>query len=102
MARDERPRPEAAVIGYGDVSERVQHLVSHARDNNLWIFDKTFKRWYSPEEYVERFNYYPQDAEEMLKRCEAKDPLAAIGTGHQKLSLLMDRVFKYMGSKKQQ
>ncbi len=90
------PPKEAKVLSFGTASDRVQRFVNSARDKNLWIFDKTFKKWYSPDEFVDRFNYYPNDADELLKRCVEKDPLDAIADGQYKLAELTRRVFDYM------
>lgn len=80
----------------------VRTLAEHAKLKSLWLYDPTYKRWYSPTDFMKAFGNSNQDLSQYLITIELRDPIEAIKQGHKaiqelqhKIHALTVRVFEY-------
>ena len=66
------------------LNELSKKIADEAKYRGLWLYDPTYKNWYSPESFMHIFTYANAD-EKFLKTLQIRHPKDGIEAGFKKL-----------------
>lgn len=67
-------------------------LARKAKAEGLWIYDKSVKRWFTPEELVETYERMTAGQEQFLAKMQLRDPLQGIEAAHIQIKDITERL----------
>jgi hypothetical protein len=76
----------------GPRSADFQALADGAIAKNAWLFDKTIKRWYTPEKFVKIFVNRVYVSKKELDDFEIKSPMEGIDAGYRQMESIHNRL----------
>jgi len=65
--------------------ENCREIVNEAKSKGLWIYDPSYKKWYTPEDFLHIFGNYVEAKDNLLKRLQIRHPYEGIQAGFQRL-----------------
>ncbi|HLL41783.1 MAG TPA: hypothetical protein VK369_01535 [Segetibacter sp.] len=66
-------------------SGNCREIVNEAKSKGLWIYDPTYKKWYTPEDFQHIFGHYAHASDPFLKQLQIRHPAEGIQAGFQRL-----------------
>ena len=79
------------------LSEKTEKLAEEPKSRGMWLYDPTYKRWYSPENFKHVFSY--ADAkDEFLDKIEIRHPEDGIHAGFKKLEDIQSKLAMFSKS----
>ncbi|WP_214226193.1 hypothetical protein [Pedobacter sp. B4-66] len=107
-------RQHRPLIGYlGDYDQEIKsivlirNIVSEALKQKLWVFDRSIKRWFTPEEFLEMYERYDNLDTKWLERIEILDPVTGLEAADKQIESILfrkaiftKRIIEYMNKKK--
>ncbi|GEO11538.1 hypothetical protein SAE01_40340 [Segetibacter aerophilus] len=83
------------------LSQDARKLADEAKSKGMWLYDPSYRWWYSPEDFKHIFQY-ANASEEFLKGLQIRHPNEGIQAGflqlnklHTKLQVFTKRVVDY-------
>lgn len=73
------------------LSPEAKKLAEEAKRQGKWLYDPSYRKWYSPEDFEHIF-CYANASDEFLKQLQIKDPDEGINAGFHQLVELQNRV----------
>ena len=67
------------------LTAEARKIAEEAKRKGLWIYDPSFKKWYSPEDFQHIF-HYANAREDFLKGLQIRHPSEGIKAGFQRLT----------------
>lgn len=98
MATTTPPTEKGVVRHLNDYAQKHPNLpvykllALHAREKNMWLYDKSKKRWYTPEEFVDLCEFNPGADYVSLASIEVRNPLEGIEAAHRQIKNINDRL----------
>ena len=66
------------------LTDKARKIADEAKSKGMWIYDPSYKKWYSPEDFKHIFHYVDA-SDECLKNLQLRHPCEGIEAGFQKL-----------------
>lgn len=66
------------------LTDEARKIAEEAKRRGMWLYDPTYKKWYSPEEFQHIF-HYANASDELLKNLQIRHPSEGIQAGFQRL-----------------
>ena len=60
-------------------------MADDAKKKGMWLYDPSYKKWYSPEDFKHIFHYVNAN-DELLQRLQIRHPSEGIQAGFQRLT----------------
>jgi hypothetical protein len=73
------------------LSPEAKKLAEEAKRQGKWLFDPSYRKWYSPEDFEHTFSYANAD-DKFLKQLQIKYPDEGIKAGFQQLIELQNKL----------
>ena len=67
------------------LSSEARKIAEEAKRKGLWIYDPSYKKWYSPEDFQHIF-HYANASDDFLKGLQIRHPSEGIKAAFQKLT----------------
>ena len=84
-----------------------EKVAREASERGLWIYDPTYKRWYTPEDFLHTFGHIKSYDLEFYKKVEYRNPVDGISAAfkqiegiQERLKVFAEKVAKYYQMKK--
>ena len=73
------------------ISFEAKELAAEAKRKEMWLFDPTYRKWYSPEDFLHIFQYAnaPQD---FLKQLQLRHPVEGVQAGFKRLNEIQSKL----------
>ena len=66
------------------LTDKARKIADEAKSKRLWLYDPSYKKWYSPEDFKHIFHFdYAND--EFLQKLQIRHPAEGIQAGFQRL-----------------
>ena len=72
-------------MGSMENAHMVQALASQARKEKKWVYSKSYKNWYDPDDFLKTFAMAGHSLVAFIKDCELRDPFEAIEEANQEI-----------------
>lgn len=69
------------------LTDQARRIADEVKRRGMWLYDPTYKKWYSPESFEHTFTYANAD-EKFLKTLQVRHPKEGIEAGFKKLEEL--------------
>ncbi len=86
------------------LSDKAKETANEVKRKGLWLYDPSYKHWYTPEEFTHIFHYANAD-DRFLDQLKIMHPLEGMEAGFKKLldtqtklNLFTKKVFDYYKS----
>ena len=66
------------------LTDRARKIADEAKSKGMGLYDPSFKKWYSPEDFKHIF-HYANASEEFLQKLQLRHPSEGIQAGFQRL-----------------
>lgn len=83
-------------------SGNCKDIVTEAKSKGLWIYDPSYRKWYSPEDFEHIFGHYANANDAFLRQLQVRHPAEGIQAGfhrmidiHNKLEAFTKLVINY-------
>ena len=76
------------------ISERAVQKADEAKRLGKWLFDPSYKKWYSPEDFTHVFTY-ANAKEEFLNQLQIRHPLEGIEAGFKQVTELQTKLHAF-------
>jgi hypothetical protein len=73
----------------------TEDIVKEAKARALWIYDPTYKKWYTPEDFQHIFGHYANADEQFLNQLQVRHPSEGIQAGFQRLMEIHNRLKEF-------
>lgn len=73
------------------LTDKARKIADEAKSKGLWIYDPSYKKWYSPEDFKHIF-HYANASDEFLKGLQLRLPFEGIQAGFQRLMCLHNKL----------
>ena len=67
------------------LTDKARKIADEAKSKGMWLYDPSYKKWYSPEDFKHIF-HYANASDEFLKGLQIRHPSEGIKAGFQRLS----------------
>lgn len=94
MSRKELPEWRKSNIGSRDIPESMGWLIKEAKIHEMWIYHRTTKKWYTPEEFEKvAWQLYSSDSRRNnYSDFAIMDPMAGLNLRLQTLTKVLTEV----------
>ena len=66
------------------LTDKARRIADEAKSKGLWLYDPSYKKWYSPEDFKHIF-HFENASDEFLEKLQLRHPAEGIQAGFQKL-----------------
>lgn len=70
----------------------VVDIVKEAKRRKLWIYDPSYKKWYSPEDFQHIFGQYADAKDSFVSQLQIRHPFEGVQAGFQRLNELQNKL----------
>jgi hypothetical protein len=74
------------------MDSRCQNIAQRAKSKGMWLYDPQYKKWYSPEDFLQIFGHYAAADDFFYNRLQIRHPNEGIQAGFKKLTDLNTRL----------
>lgn len=67
------------------LTDKARKIADEAKSKGMWLYDPSYKKWYSPEDFKHIF-HYANAGYEFLKGLQLRYPAEGIEAGFQRLT----------------
>ena len=67
------------------LTDKARKIADEAKSKGLWLYDPSYKKWYSPEDFNHIF-HFDNGSEEFLQKLQLRHPSEGIQAGFQRLT----------------
>jgi len=78
-------------IHWDMLSAEAKRIAAEARNQGKWIYDHSYRKWYSPEDFEHIFSY-ANTSDEFIKQLQIMDPKEGLEAGFKRLMELQKRL----------
>jgi hypothetical protein len=68
------------------LTDKARKIADEAKTKGVWLYDPSYKKWYSPEDFKHIF-HYADASDQFLQKLQIRHPSEGIQAGFQ---MLMD------------
>ena len=76
------------------LSEQARRKADEAKEKGLWLYDPSYKKWYTPEDFQHIFTY-AKASDDFLKGVQLRHPSEGIDAGFKRLSDIQDKLEQF-------
>jgi hypothetical protein len=69
----------------------ITAIYKEALKENMWVFDPSSKRWFTPEEFMELYQRYDHLEMKWMKALEIRDPYDGLAAADQQVESICER-----------
>ena len=62
------------------LTDRARKIADDAKSKGMWLYDPSYKKWYSPEDFKHIF-HYANASDEFLQKLQLRHPFEGIQAG---------------------
>jgi hypothetical protein len=62
------------------LTDKARKMADEAKSKGMWLYDPSYKKWYSPEDFKHIFHYANAN-DEFLKNLQLRHPVEAYRQG---------------------
>ncbi len=73
------------------LADRARKIAEEAKHTGMWLYDPTYKKWYSPEDFQHIF-HYANASDEFLDRLQIRHPSEGIQAGFQRITEIQNKL----------
>ena len=73
------------------LSDSARKIADDAKTKGLWLYDPSYKRWYSPEDFKHIYTY-ANARDEFIAQLQLRHPKEGIAAGFQRLKDLQEKL----------
>ena len=73
------------------LTDRARKIADDAKSKGLWLYDPSYKKWYSPEDFKHIF-HYANPSDEFLQKLQLRHPSEGIRAGFQRLTDIQNKL----------
>ena len=66
------------------LTDKARKIADEAKSKGMWLYDPSYKKWYSPEDFKHIF-HYADASDEFLQKLQIRHPSEGIQAGFQRL-----------------
>ena len=74
------------------LTDRARKVADEAKSKGMWLYDHSYKKWYSPEEDFKHIFHYANASDEFLKKLQLRHPSEGIQAGFQRLMNIQNKL----------
>ena len=67
------------------LTDKARKVADEAKSKGMWLYDPSYKKWYSPEDFKHIF-HFDNAIEEFLQKLQLRHPFDGIHAGFQRLT----------------
>ncbi|HLL43875.1 MAG TPA: hypothetical protein VK369_12095 [Segetibacter sp.] len=67
------------------LTDKARKIADEAKSKGMWLYDPSYKKWYSPEDFKHIFHFDNANGE-FLKKLQLRHPSEGIKAGFQRLT----------------
>jgi len=76
------------------LTDKARKIADEAKSKGMWIYDPSYRKWYSPEDFKHIF-HYADASDEYLEKLQIKHPSEGIQAGFQRLMDLHNKLKEF-------
>ena len=73
------------------LTDNARRIADEAKSKGLWLYDLSYKKWYSPEDFKPIFNY-ANASDEFVKGLQLRHPSEGVKGGFQRLTDIQNKL----------
>lgn len=73
------------------LSSNAQKIADEAKRKGMWIYDPSYRKWYSPEDFKHIYSY-ANAKDEFIKQLQIRHPREGVEAGFQRLTDLQNKL----------
>ena len=77
------------------LTDKARKIADEAKSKEMWIYDPSYKKWYSPEDFKHIF-HFDNTSDEFLKGLQLRPPSEGIQAGFQRLTDTQNKLHAFI------
>ena len=73
------------------LTDKARKIADEAKSKGMWLYDPSYKKWYSPEDFKHIF-HFDNSSDEFLKSLQLRHPSESIKAGFQRLMDIQNKL----------
>ncbi len=73
------------------LTDKSRKIADEAKSKGMWLYDPSYKKWYSPKDFKHIF-HYADASDEFLKKLQLRHSSEGIQAGFQRLMDIRNKV----------
>ncbi len=73
------------------LTDKARKIADEAKSKGMWLYDPSYKKWYSPEDFKHIF-HFDKASDEFLQNLQLRHPSEGIQAGFQRLTDIQNKL----------